>query len=344
MIKGSKVLVVSTSRKTRGGITAVLKAYESTQMWQDYYCHWVGTHVDRSNITKLWYYISGLVEFCLLLPFYDIVHIHYSLQTTAKRKRRIIKIAKIFGKKVVTHLHCGSQIDAIWNKDYELLIGEADKSVFLSNNLRKIVEAHTGPSDRYTVVYNPCISDVVYNGEQRKKDILFAATLYEGKGYKDFIKAFAKIAHYHKDWTITLAGNGEVEQGKALAKELDISSQVLFLGWVNGTAKDKAFKEACIFCLPSYAEGFPMAVLDAFSYGIPVITTPVGGIPDVAIDGENMLLFNPGDVDALAKCMENLISDENLQQKLSKASKVFAATTFNLQTIVSEVANIYENL
>lgn len=342
--KQKKVLVVSTSRKTRGGITAVLKAYESTQMWRDYHCHWIGTHVDRGNLTKLWYYVSGLAEFCFLLPFYDIVHIHYSLQTTAKRKSRIIKIAKFLGKKVVTHLHCGSQIDDIWGPNYELLIGKADKAIFLSQNLQAMVERHTGPSDNYTVVYNPCISNVVYNGEHRKKDILFAATLYDGKGYKDFIEAFAQIASLHKDWTITLAGNGEIDQGKTLAKELGIADQVIFLGWVNGEAKNNAFKEASVFCLPSYAEGFPMAVLDAFSYGIPVITTPVGGIPDVAIDGENMLLFNPGDVNALANCMERLIMDEQLQKRLGKASLEFAATTFNLQMVVGEVAKIYESL
>lgn len=49
-----------------------------------------------------------------------------------------------------------------------------------------------------------------------------------------------------------------------------------------------------------YTVGFPMGVIDAWVYGLPVITTPVGGIPDIAIDGKNMLLFTPGDIDALA--------------------------------------------
>lgn len=116
------------------------------------------------------------------------------------------------------------------------------------------------------------------------------------------------------------------------------------MGKVRGEDKDKAFREATIFCLPSYAEGFPMSVLDAWSYGLPVITIPVGGIPDVAKDGENMLLFEPGDVDALAKCMERMISDKELRDRISRASLEFARERFNIDTINGEVRELYKTL
>ena len=87
-----------------------------------------------------------------------------------------------------------------------------------------------------------------------------------------------------------------------------------------------------------------MSVLDAWSYGLPVITTPVGGIPDVAKDGENMLLFNPGDVDALADCMDRMINDKDLRDKISRASLEFARVRFNIETINSEVEKHYEEV
>ena len=174
--------------------------------------------------------------------------------------------------------------------------------------------------------------------------ILYAGNVNNRKGYADMVKAFAKIAHKHTDWQIVFAGNGEIEQGKALAESLGISGQTKWLGWVIEDEKDKAFREASIFCLPSYAEGFPMSVLDAWSYGLPVITTPVGGIPDVAKDGENMLLFNPGDVDALADCMERMIADQELRDRISMASPEFARVRFNIQTINREVEKLYEEV
>lgn len=87
-----------------------------------------------------------------------------------------------------------------------------------------------------------------------------------------------------------------------------------------------------------------MAVLDAWAYGLPVITTPVGGIPDVAIDGENMLLFQPGDVKKLAIQMERMISDSNLRKKISAASVDLAHHEFNMQSVNRRLEEIYVSL
>lgn len=140
------------------------------------------------------------------------------------------------------------------------------------------------------------------------------------------------------------AGNGEIDNGKKLAKELGIESQTQFLGWINGKDKDKAFKEASIFCLPSYAEGFPMAVLDAWAYGLPVITTPVGGIPDIAKDGENLLLFQPGDCNKLAIQMERMMTDETLRNHLTEQSIILSQTIFNIDTINKEIETLYKGI
>ena len=87
-----------------------------------------------------------------------------------------------------------------------------------------------------------------------------------------------------------------------------------------------------------------MAVLDAWAYGLPVVTTPVGGIPDVAIDGENMLLFNPGDIDSLAGQLERLMVDEELRSRISLASVEFAESKFNLDTINKQIGELYKTL
>lgn len=353
----NKVIVVATSRKTRGGITSVIKAHESGEQWNKYSCHWVQTHRDGSTFTKLWYFGSGLLDFIIRIPFCDIVHIHTSHHTTAKRKMVFMKIAKLFGKKTIVHFHAFDIESTILgeHKDrYEYMFRNADRVIVLSGWWKEKVSEHIfsgeykGMRNKVQIIYNPC--PVVEKNTQvmREKVILYAGSVNGRKGYADMIKAFAKIATKYPDWKIAFAGNGEIEQGKKLASDLGILEQTVFLGWVTGEAKAKAFQRAAIFCLPSYAEGFPMAVLDAWAYDLSVITTPVGGLPDVAKDGENMLLFNPGDADKLASQMEKLISsyegDEVLYNKIKAASIDFAENKFNVNTINKQLGDLYEEL
>lgn len=339
--KTPKVLVVATSSKTKGGITAVINAYKRTSLWNKFHCKWIATHRDGSKLRKASYMLIGFTKFIFLLPFYDIVHFHLSLERSIKRKYPFYKLAKILKKKIIIHLHCGSQIDEIWNNYYQELLFNADICILLSEDLKKKVFAHTKKESNLRVLYNPC--PLITPNINYKKDsiILFAGTLCKEKGYLDLIEAFGKIASKHKKWKVYFAGNGDIETGMNLAQKLGILSQITFLGWTTGDDKDKIFKNSTLFCLPSYAEGFPMAVLDAWAYGLPVITTPVGGIPDVVINEKNGLLFSPGDINHLASNLERMITDEGLRIKITNESYKLAHSTLSIDTITNNLNNIY---
>lgn len=342
-----KVLIIATSRKTRGGITSVVKAHESGEQWKKYHCRWIETHIDKGAIFKFLYLLKGCAEFIIFLPFCRIVHIHMSEPISAIRKIFFLTLSKIFNKKVIVHFHAFSPdttINGKHKKVYGYLFGQADKVIVLSQLWKKYVNDAFNLGDKVAVIYNPCTTEIFPEKYTKQNIILYAGTLNARKGYADMIKAFAKIASKYPDWKIVFAGNGEIEYGNKLAKELNIESQVEFLGWIKSKEKDKAFKEASIFCLPSYAEGFPMAVLDAWSYGLPVITTPVGGIPDIAKEGSNLLLFSPGDIDSLATQIERLIRDKDLRDRLSQESIHLANTTFNIKTINKEIETLYTKL
>lgn len=343
----TKVLVVATARKTRGGISSVIKAHETGEQWKKYHCHWIQTHRDGPVWRKLLYFTTGMIDFLIRIPFYDIAHIHISQPTTILRKRPFLNISKALGKKIIVHFHAFNVEDTIkghFSKQYNDFFRNADKIIVLSNWWKnQLINTLSLSPDTIEVLYNPCPM-VNHNNLNHTDMILYAGTINERKGYKDLIKAFAKIAVKYPTWKLSMAGNGEIEQGKQLAKNLGIYDRIEFLGWVNGLHKERTFQEASIFCLPSYAEGFPMAVLDAWAYGLPVITTPVGGIPDVAKDGDNMLLFMPGDIQTLSIKLEQLISDQKLRNKISIASLDLAANEFNQETINHHLKSIYDNL
>lgn len=90
-----RVLVVATSRKTRGGITSVVKAHETGEQWDKYHCRWIQTHRDGPAWRKLLYLFTALLEYLVLLPWYDIVHIHVATTQSARRKKIFFELAKI---------------------------------------------------------------------------------------------------------------------------------------------------------------------------------------------------------------------------------------------------------
>lgn len=342
-----KVLVIATSHKTRGGITSVVKAHQQGEQWKEFHCKWIETHIDKGAISKLFFLIKGWMQFMFNLPSCQIVHIHMSEPASAIRKCFFLPFAKLFGKKVIMHFHAFSPDTTIRGKHgrvYKYLFNNADRVIVLSQLWKTYVNDEFHLGDKVVVVYNPCTTEILKGSYPKRKQILYAGTVNARKGYADMIRAFARIANKYQEWSIVFAGNGEVKQGEELAKSLRIDKQTAFLGWISGAEKDRAFKEASIFCLPSYAEGFPMAVLDAWAYGLPVITTPVGGICDVAIDGENMLLFSPGDVEKLSFQLERMITNHTLREHISMASHNFATSKFNIDTINRQLGDLYAEL
>jgi glycosyltransferase involved in cell wall biosynthesis len=342
-----KVLVVATSRLTRGGITSVVKAHESGAQWKEYNCKWIETHRDGSSLQKIKYLLTAFVSYIFLLPFYDVVHIHVGLRTSITRKMLFAKLAKCYNKKIIIHFHPATEkhlFDENFNKSIFDLFKLSDKLLVLSLQwIRWINEAYPNNKFNFQILYNPC-PEVIRNKENEKPYILFAGTLNERKGYNKLIKAFAQIAHDNSTWRLKFAGNGEIKEAKQLAKDLSVESKIDFLGWISGNLKDKIFNEAAIYCLPSWGEGFPMGVLDAIAYGVPVVTTPVGGIPDIIKSGENGYIFDTNDLDNLAKQLTVLMNSKEERKAIVKQADKLLRNEFNLEKINHNLSLIYEDL
>ena len=110
----------------------------------------------------------------------------------------------------------------------------------LSEQWRRWIEESLGLTKQIKILYNPCPS-VNRREDLRKKQILFAGSIIHRKGYETLLRGFSKIAHRYPEWNLVFAGNGEIERGISIARELGIIEQTLFLGWVKGETKEKIF-------------------------------------------------------------------------------------------------------
>ena len=132
-----KVLYIATSRKTKGGITAVLTAYQQCLFWKKYKIRWLETHLDQNHFVKLWYLFKSVMIYLFIIKFYDLVHLHTGENKSLKRKYIFFKIARWFNKKTIVHIHIGNQIHSFSNsKICQDMLQNADAIVVLTNDLK----------------------------------------------------------------------------------------------------------------------------------------------------------------------------------------------------------------
>lgn len=354
-MKSKKVLVVATSRKTRGGITSVVKAHETGEQWNKYHCKWIETHRDGAAWRKLAYLIKAFVQFALLIPFYDLVHIHTADASSATRKWIFACYAKLFRKKLLVHIHLANEqslIDSNVNQRLLKLLHLADSIIVLSPQWKRNLLQIMPEAENIThVLYNPCMPVHRDNSIIKKKQILQAGTICRRKGYDTALKGFSLVAKKYPNWKIAFAGNpylldgfDELEDGKRLAQEYGIENQVQWLGWISGKRKEQVFNETSIYCLASTGEGFPMSVLDAWAYGLPCVMTPVGGIPDIVEDGIQGLLFPVGDSEKLAQALDKMMRNEDLRASIVSETDKLVATTFKINSICRQLDDIYQSV
>lgn len=348
MRNSHRVLIVGSAENSGGGVSSVIKLIKKMPIWEKYSCYWLGTQIQAGKWTKLWYAVKSYVISVFIMWRYDIVHFHTVPDGNSLYVQLpVFLLAKLLRKHIITHLHVGNQLEtAANNKFFIWWLNESDMIVLLANNFKEQFSIwYPNVKTPTRVIYNACEMVDVTPYELHENTILFAGAFRPNKDGATLIKAFATIHNNFPEWNLVLLGSGpEKEHYDEIIKKEGISSKVLMPGYVVGNALQDYFKKAGIYCLCSHHEGFPMVVLEAWAYGVPVITTPVGGLPDVLEDGVNALVFNYRDVDVLANSLKELMGNEAKRKEMSLYSRSFSAQKFSLEIISQSIDVMYKEL
>ena len=341
--KYPRVLYVATSRQTMGGITSVLKRYERMEIWSKYHCAWLETQVNKGIALKLWYMIKAYITMLFIVPRYDIVHFHTVPGNSLIVQMPVFLYSKLWRKKTIVHLHVGNQLYEYHdNKIMNFVLNNATNVVTLAmviNGYLKELYNIDG-----AVIYNPISKQPKRDLSNTEKFIFFAAYLIKDKGYTTILEAFSSISRKYPDWKLVIAGTGELEEARKLCNEFGITEQVTIHNWLNRQQMDEMYEKAGIFCIASLKEGFPMSFLEAASYGVPVVSTPVGGLVDVLQDGENSMVFDFNNSKQLAQKLDVLIENEELRRTISMKLQDLVDTTFSEEAVSLQLDKLYMSL
>jgi glycosyltransferase involved in cell wall biosynthesis len=169
--------------------------------------------------------------------------------------------------------------------------------------------------------------------------IVSVGSLYPVKGHAVLIDALAKLRD-RRGWSLAIAGRGEEEPRlRAQAAAAGIGDRVHFLGFRDDIADILAAGD--LFTMPSLSEGLPLALVEAMSFGLPVVVTRVGGVPEVVTDGVEGLLVPPSDPGALAAALGALLDDASRRRQMGDAARTRALRDYALSTMADRYERLY---
>lgn len=344
------VCMIVPDAAVKGGISSVVNGYRGSALESRYRVTYIESYRDGSKWDKFWKALKSYLAFERLLKTDrpDLVHIHSSFGPSFYRKMPFILWSASRRIPVVNHIH-GAEFDVFYEKASEAkkrriqkVYGKCTRLVALSEEwagrLAEIV-----PGDRIDILENYCkIPAQPYDTGRKHGQILFLGAFGERKGCYDIPAVLERVKKRFPDVKLVMAGDGETERVKKAFSDRGLTADVLFPGWVRGEEKERLLRESGIFFFPSYHEGMPMAVLEAMAYGMGIVTTSVGGIPQLIQDGENGYLTEPGDVEAMSEALESLLKDKAHPTVLGRAAREKAEAEYGLERHLEKLGNIYE--
>lgn len=348
------ILFIAPDISVKGGISTVIKGLLGTSLSQKYNIKLVVSHVDGLKVLKLVQAIGGLLKTAYSLTFehIDIVHIHGGDITSVKRKYFYFRLVKLFKRKVIYHFHGASFLEQYpsaspaWKNRIKALLEESDMVICLSNSWGKSI-MRIAPKSNVQVIYNsvplPAL-DEEKRSEKKIVNITFLGLIGERKGIFDLLEVILRLITDGCNIHLTVGGNGDISHLNNEIALKDLKNYVTYAGWIVGVAKDKLLRNTDIFVLPSYGEGMPMTILEAMSYAIPVISTNVGGVPELVQEGVTGYIVEPGNLDQLFQKMKRLIIDQPLRTSMGQEGRRVIEKEFNLSITGKKIENIYETV
>lgn len=183
--------------------------------------------------------------------------------------------------------------------------------------------------------------DAVEIGSPEVFTFLFVGRLVPQKGLVYLLEASSILEDSGEEFQLLLVGEGP-DRGKlerrARAMELH---NLHFLGLVNDERLTGLYASSHAFVLPSLWEGLPLTLLEAWAARLPVVTTGVGGVQQVAQDGRNALLVEAGSAQALAQRMRELMKDDSLRRRLASSGRRLVEERFSWDRVTEETIEVY---
>jgi glycosyltransferase involved in cell wall biosynthesis len=282
----------------------------------------------------------------------EIVHVNTSYFWAFLRDGFAVRLARLAGARTVLHLRGGDfpewaeRAGAAWRSFILATLRKSDVVIALTEPTRRWLERDLEP-ERVRYLPNFVRLDAIGPPPDRSAraaapvELLFVGWLLEAKGVRELLAAVARIPEAR----LTLVGPEEPSFTATIRDELAaLGERVRVLPVQPREEVFRLYREADVFVLPTWREGFPNVVIEAMAAGLPVVSTPVGAIPEAVEDGASGLLVPARDAGALEAALRRLVGDPALRRSLGARGRERAEAQFSFDAVMERLAAIYGDL
>jgi glycosyltransferase involved in cell wall biosynthesis len=358
-----KILILVPHLYKQGGVSSYYTSLRGN-IGSDYVYFYRG---NKFSVIKRESYIDYFLDYCRFIKIlyqqkFDLIVMNTSLaKIGCTRDAVFIALLRIFKRNFIVFFHG-------WNKDYEYQITQFQKFndfplnqfkkasaiIVLAKEFKVKLESWGFNQKIYqetTIISDDLLTNFKLN-QNKYGDIigpftfLFLSRIEIAKGIFETVRIFDSIQKYYptKKFKLLIAGDGlNSDELRIYVRKKQIEN-IEFLGHISGIEKEKAFMNAHFFLFPSYGEGMPISVLEAMAFGLPVLTTAVGGLNDFFEDGKMGILLDSLDLEIALKRIVDILESPRQLASISEYNHSYAAEKFKsnkvskrLKKIISEV-------
>lgn len=346
-----KVIMIGSHLRVTGGITRVVKNYIQADLSKLVDLEYFPTYYGSNHFVNILYfiiqYLTLYFKLNVLNQKFDVAHIHMSYRGSFTRKRYIIQLLERKNIPILLHMH-GSQFKDFYNES-------SDKRKHLIKNTLNKVSIVLALGEQWKEYYesicdtkvvsldNAVFPKQVVNNPEEKIYITSMGVLSQRKGTYDLIEVGRKLkGKIDSKYKFVLAGDGEIEKVKKKITDLDLDDLFIVPGWVSDEKNiEEIYRKSIIYVLPSYNEGMPMSILEAMSYGLPVISTDVGSISFV-VEEDNGFIIKPGDIKELENKIIHLLEDKARIDSIRDSNIEKIVSKYNIYTSLDKILLLYK--
>ena len=276
---------------------------------------------------------------------HDLRHLHVHFGNSGASVGVLVK--QLMGCHLSYTIHGPDEFDDVPGQHLPLKMQHADQVVCISQFAKGQLMRISHPDDwhKFEVCrlgVDPAQFTLKTRTASHSTRMLCVGRLSAAKGQVLLIHACAQLRDQGLDFSLTLVGDGPDRQRIACEiARLQLGSHITLTGSLNQEAVKAHFAMADVFVLPSLAEGIPVVLMEAMSSGVPCVSTPVNGIPELIVHDSTGLLATPGDVDSLTQQLTRLIQQPQLRQSLAHAAHGKVLADFDLIRNVARLSQCF---